>query len=346
MNFSKLILFFFLLQVSCQSSQNKNTKEQIQKNDSSNFILSFGSCNNQVLPNNLWKAIEKHNPTVWIWGGDVIYSDTNDMKYLQKNYDVQLANEDYKHFSSEVDILGTWDDHDYGLNDGGEEYEFKKESQQLFLNFLKVKKEDPRRLKEGVYFSKNYIINEHSIKVIILDTRYFRTKLTAATDTSKRYKPSNNPGNTMLGEKQWEWLSNELKTSTATFNVIMSSIQFLSNEHGFECWGTMPTEIKKLEELLLTSKAKNTIILSGDRHISEFSKKDINGLDYPLIDFTSSGLTHSYTNFTEEPNAYRIGNVVSIKSFGLLKFNFLKMEVLMEIRGEENKLLESLIQKY
>ena len=33
-------------------------------------------------------------------------------------------------------IIGTWDDHDYGLNDAGKEYDGKDFSQQLMLDFL------------------------------------------------------------------------------------------------------------------------------------------------------------------------------------------------------------------
>ena len=69
-------------------------------------------------------------------------------------------------------------------------------------------------------------------------------------------------------------------------------------------------------------------------------------LNYPLIDFTSSGLTHSYSNFSEEANQFRVGNVVAKKSFGILKFDFENSTVQMEIRGENNKLYETLTQKY
>jgi len=74
--------------------------------------------------------------------------------------------------------------------------------------------------------------------------------------------------------------------------------------------------------------------------------KNIFVLSYPLIDFTSSGMTHSYTSFKSEPNKFRIGNVVSDKSFGLLKFNFNKKEVQLEMRGDNNTLFESYTQIY
>ena len=99
-------------------------------------------------------------------------------------------------------------------------------------------------------------------------------------------------------------------------------------------------------DVIKWTKAKNTIILSGDRHLSEFSKKENDNLAYPLIDFTSSGLTHSYRNFKNEFNPFRIGGVVSEKSFGFLKFDFKNNTVTMQMRGENNILQQELIQSY
>jgi alkaline phosphatase D len=336
MNYFKSLLLLFIVCTACTS----------KKKYESPFVIAFGSCNNQVLENKLWTSIEENNPSVWIWGGDIIYSDTEDMTYLAKNYERQKYDSTYANFIKKVDLLATWDDHDYGLNDGGAEYPHKKESQQLFLDFLDVEKNDARRKQEGIYYSKDYLVDSESVKIIVLDTRYFRTALTADTISTKRYQPTLDVNATMLGTSQWQWLENELKNSTASYHIIMSSIQFLSAEHGFESWGNMPYEVQKLEALLKTTQAKNTIILSGDRHISEISKKNIEGLNYPLIDFTSSGMTHSYANFTSEPNKYRIVDVVSEKSFGILKIDLKKQEVLMEIRGEDNLLLQTYTQKY
>ena len=141
-------------------------------------------------------------------------------------------------------------------------------------------------------------------------------------------------------------IENELRNSKASFNIVVSSIQFLSAEHGYESWGNMTKEVEKFETLLKNTQAKNVIILSGDRHISEISKKNIDGLSYPLVDFTSSGMTHSYSNFESEPNKYRIVDVVSDKSFGILKFDLDLNTVQMEIRGENNMLFRTLSQNY
>ncbi len=342
----KYIFFLFLILISCKTNTKQHDKTLSYQVDSDDFVIAFGSCNNQVLPNVLWNEILKNKPDVWIWGGDVIYTTAEDIAVMQKDYQKQKRNPEYADFIKNVEVIGTWDDHDYGLNDGGKENSKKAEAQTLFLDFIDTDKTDKKRAQEGVYFAKDYAIDNKIIKIIILDTRYFRTALTPDDLSRKRYKPNAYGEGSMLGKVQWEWLANELQNSKASFNIIVSSIQFLSSEHGYESWGNMPHERDKLVNLIKSTKAKNTIILSGDRHLSEFSKKEENGLAYPLIDFTSSGLTHSYSNFQGEPNKFRVGKVVSEKSFGILKFNFLKNKVTLQMRGENNVLQQELIHQY
>lgn len=347
MKLLKLLPLFLLFFSACKKNtpvNNSDTKSDVFISD---FTIAFGSCNNQNEDNHFWKEILKSNPHVWLWGGDIVYSDTYDMDVLKDNYTIQKNDSVYADFASRVEIMGTWDDHDYGINDGGTEYPKKAASQQLFLDFLDVSENSVRRTREGVYHSKNFVVGENLVKIIVLDTRYFRTALTNNDDgTYKRYKPNNYGEGTMLGVSQWNWLESELKNSTANFNVILSSIQVLSGEHGWETWGNMPHEIDKLLELLKTSEAKNTILLSGDRHISDFSKKEVDGLEYPLIDFTSSGLTHSATMNKGEDNKYRVGNLVNQQSFGILKFSFDTNKVIFEMRGDKNELQQEITEQY
>ena len=179
------VLFILLCCLSC-------------KTENEEFIISFGSCNKQYVENILWNEIAKNNPKVWIWGGDNVYSDTDSMPKLKADYEMQWRQKGYKELVNSVDVLATWDDHDYGLNDGGVEFYKKKESQQEFLDFLKVPKDDIRRNQEGVYHSKTYKTNQGSIKVIVLDTRYFRTGLTVSADKNKRYQPNKYGEGTVL----------------------------------------------------------------------------------------------------------------------------------------------------
>lgn len=303
----------------------------IQAQDAPSFTVAFGSCNRTELPNNLWDDIYNSQPNLFIWGGDNVYADTDNMKKLAAFYKELKEQPGYAKIHSEIPIIGTWDDHDYGMNDGGVHFNAKVESQSVFLDFMGVAKDSPRRKQAGVYWAHHYKTVDLYIKVLVLDTRYFRSDLTPDNETSKRNKPNPYGQGTMLGNAQWEWLENELQDAAPDLTLLVSSVQFLSNEHGFECWGNFPHEVDKLEQMLVNSVSQNVVILSGDRHISEISKKQIPGLSYPLIDFTSSGLTHAYTKFKGEPNPYRTTKVVAEESFGLLEFYASERKLVMKM---------------
>lgn len=339
---NKLLFCSILLFFSCQ-----NTKKSVEsKPISASLTIAFGSCNNQKLENFLWKEIVKHQPSAWIWGGDNTYSNTDNMDTLRRDYQVVLNHFDYQKLRKTAKILGTWDDHDYGMNDGGVSFRAKKESQQVFLDFMGVAQNDKRRQQEGIYHAETIETKGGSVKIISLDTRYFRTDLTKNPNVKKRYLPNKYGEGTMLGATQWAWLERELTDSKADFNLIMSSVQVLSGEHGFETWGNMPHEIDKLTKIIQASRAKGVLILSGDRHISEFSKTTIDGVPYPIIDFTNSGLTHAYEKHTYESNRYRVGELVPKISYGLLQFDFKNKDILMQIRGKNDSLFGELKQHY
>jgi len=312
----------------------------------SKFTIAFGSCNKTQIKNMLWEPIVAENPNLWIWGGDNIYADTSNMIKLEKLYQRQDEVKAYQYLKSSIPVIGTWDDHDYGINDGGVEFAAKKESQQLFLDFLDVSEDDPIRFQEGIYDVHDYKIGTKEVRVIVLDTRYFRSALTKAENGSKRFQPNTYGKGTLLGEKQWYWLEEQLKQSKADFNIVVSSIQLLSKEHGFETWGNFPHEVDRFKKVVRTSAAKGVIVISGDRHISEFSKTRIEGMSYPLIDFTSSGLTHAYTNFSGEANTYRIGEVIATESFGLIELNLKTRKVIFKMIGKEGEVLQELWQVY
>ncbi|MBT8211278.1 MAG: alkaline phosphatase family protein [Eudoraea sp.] len=333
------------LLLSCKPIANQ-TDQTDQKVSEQILNIAFGSCNKHDLENHLWDDILSLKPDLWIWGGDNIYADTDDMSVMRRMYQAQDSVPGYRKLLLNVPILGTWDDHDYGLNDGGVEFTAKAKSQQLFLDFLKVPENDVRRTRQGIYKAHDYKLDGGSVKILVLDTRYFRSPLIKDTLTNKRYTPDLSGEATVLGDEQWNWLEEQLKTSRADFNLIVSSIQFLSNEHGFECWGNFPAEVSRMEAMIAASGARGVIILSGDRHISEFSSKNIPGLPYPLLDFTSSGLTHAYTKFKGEPNRFRQGEVVATESFGWVSLNLKTREVILQIRGDQGAVLGELQQNY
>ena len=41
--------------------------------------IAFGSCNKQDMDQSFWPIIAAQNPDLWVWLGDNIYADTEDM---------------------------------------------------------------------------------------------------------------------------------------------------------------------------------------------------------------------------------------------------------------------------
>jgi len=298
--------------------------------------LTFGSCNNQDKDQSMWKAILSNSPDLWVWLGDNIYADTDNMELMNTMYQKVLGEPDYIKLRQQASIVGIWDDHDYGQNDGDKNYQKKEQSKDLMLKFLDVPANNSVWKREGGY--QSYMIGPvgRQIKVILLDGRYFRDELVPNPSKTPRYF-INETGD-MLGEAQWKWLEDELRNSTAQVNIIGCGIQYIHEEHAFEKWANFPAARKRFFELLVKVKPAKTILISGDRHISEVSKIDLPGLGYPLYDFTSSGLTHSYSGPNTESNRYRVSPLVNQRSFGVMRVDWStpSPKITMEARGLDN----------
>lgn len=280
--------------------------------------IAFGSCSDQKRPQPLWDDIVAQKPDVWIWLGDNIYGDSESMDTLRAKYARQKANPVYQQLRQSTSVIGVWDDHDYGVNDGGKEYPRRKESQQVMLDFLDVPANSSLRTQEGAYSAHTYGPKGKRVKVILLDGRYFRDPL---KKNGKDNVPD--PAGDMLGEAQWRWLEKELTNSDADVHLIGSGVQVLPEEHVYEKWANFPTARQRFLDLLAKTKPKGTILLSGDRHMAEVSKVTVPGLGYDLFDITSSGLTH-VSKAHEEQNKYRVGKMVAELNYGLITIDWAK----------------------
>jgi alkaline phosphatase D len=298
--------------------------------------IAFGSCNRVTMSQSMWDHVAVNNPNLWIWLGDIIYADTADMKALAAHYRRLKTNPEYKKLRDKTQIIGIYDDHDYGYNDACKYYPMKRSAKKCLMDFLDIPLNSPVRKRDGAYQSYTFGKVGQKIKVIIMDLRWFRDSLVPDPSKEKRYNPSLD--GEMLGETQWAWLEEELRNNTANLTILCSSIQVLSDEHGYEKWGNFPNERKRLLKLIGATKPKNLLILSGDRHMAEISKIQLEGLTYPLYDFTSSGMTH-IRSAGPETNKFRVGEMIFKKNFGLLRIRWEgeKPVVTMEVRGQQNE---------
>jgi len=320
-----------------------------QKNE---IIVAFGSCDDETRPQELWNDIVKQKPVLWIWGGDNIYADSGDTLELKARYSKLKSDSGYQQLLKTCPVTGTWDDHDYGMNDGGKYWPHKDDCKRMELWFLGFPKNDPVWSHPGIYNSMTIGKGKEKIKIINLDTRYFRDTVYKVYykplgTEKKEYKYELNLTGDVLGETQWQWFEDEVKNSDAAFFIVNSSIQFLSDEHRFEKWGNFPSARKRFLDLLAKLN-KNVLIISGDRHIAEFSKINLSGMTNPVYEFTSSGLTHTWPEKWVENNKYRVGEQIVRKNFGLFKINWHKkyFTVTMQIRGKDDQLFQEEVIKY
>ena len=297
--------------------------------------ITFGSCCQQNRPQPIWETIVAIKPQLFLFIGDTIYGDSADMTVLKAKYDKLDTQPGFKKLRSSCTVMGTWDDHDYGRNDSGAEFPAKAESQKLFLDFFNEPADSPRRKREGVYDARLFGPQDKSLQIILLDTRYHRG-------------PIKSPTSTMLGDAQWKWLEEQLKTP-ARIRIIASSIQFAADEHRFESWGNLAHVRAKLIKLLKDCKTAGVMFISGDRHLGELTKLESadSGLNYPLYDLTSSALNQRCGLSDEQtPNRRRLGNYTVEPNFGVISINWAQEDpaITLELRDIQGaaKLTEKL----
>ena len=300
--------------------------------------IAFGSCAKQDLPQPIWDAVVATEPQLFLFLGDNIYADTQDMKLMREKYRLLGEQPGYQKLKAVCPVLATWDDHDYGVDDSGADFAMKRQAQEAFLNFFEVPRDDGRRKREGVYCARVYGPQGKRVQVILLDTRYFRSPLKKGLEPGERgegvrgkYLPSDDPAATVLGERQWRWLEEQLKVP-AELRLIASSVQVVAEDHGWEKWANFPHERQRLFRLIRDTGANGVILLSGDRHLAEMARlpaDDPAGVGYPLYDVTSSSLnspsnnqTKSGARFVNEINSRRVGLVYFEVNFGTIHIDW------------------------
>jgi alkaline phosphatase D len=291
--------------------------------------IALGSCAKQDRPMPIWSAVSGFKPDVLLLLGDNVYGDTEDMAVLRGKYDLLAADRGFGAIRNTVPIVAVWDDHDYGVNDGGCEYPMRKEAQQVFLDFFGIPADAAVRKREGIY--RQVVVGPpgRRVQFICLDTRFHRSPLEALPKAERvrgrgPYVPSDDPEATMLGAEQWTWLAKALR-QPAELRIVLSSIQVASTEHGWEHWGNFPAERARFLKTLRESEATGVIIVSGDRHSAEISMIPVgdDALAYPLFDVTASSLNQpKRVDDDDEPNRHRLGERFHGANFGSIEIDW------------------------
>ena len=327
----KIIHFLFLFVLSVNSYSNQEI-----------LTLGFGSCLHQDRSMAILKTIEKKELDLFMFIGDNVYGDQEDgeLDKLIRTYKQQYNN--LENFLKNVSTEFIWDDHDFGINDGGSNYRYKDRAKELFLETWKIPSNDPRRFRDGLYFDKMIKKNGLKVHLIFLDNRSFKSEWKLTDEFNKegkeRYVKDFDPQKTLLGKKQWQWLKDKLNEDS-DIKIILSSLQILSLGHGWESWDKLPLERERLFNLIDESDVSNLFILSGDRHRGGFYRFKTNH-NNDIYEFTSSSLNLPIPFNTEEKGPLRIGSTYRKANFGVVRI--FEDKVVMELTSNKGKVVNSL----
>ena len=306
--------------------------------------IAFGSCAHQQKPQPIWDAVLAYRPELFVFTGDNVYGDVTSaaMTELREAYAAAGKVAGIAALRAQVPVLATWDDHDYGQNDGGADFAHQQQAKQLFLDFWGIEADDPRASRPGVYHAEIFGPPGQRVQIILSDTRSFRSALRPTDERhalgKEAYLPDPDPGKTMLGEAQWAWLAEQLRRP-AELRLLVSSVQVLAEQHGFERWGNLPLERQKFLDLLAETGAEGVILLSGDRHIGALYRlsKDV---PYPLYEITSSGLNMAYAH-NKDIGPLRLGEVYGQDNFGTIEVDWQAGEVTLAVRATGGEIVRS-----
>lgn len=149
-------------------------------------------------------------------------------------------------------MIGIWDDHDYGTNNGDGTFKYKDQVRDIFLDYIEEPLNTERRKEKHTGIFQDYIIQKNDIKVhvILPDLRYNYNKTS----------------NERFGEYQRQFLRDCFKKhKDSNLTVLVGSVQIIPDRVSFV--EELNWENKEfLFELVKENQRSRVIFLSGDIH--------------------------------------------------------------------------------
>ena len=102
--------------------------------------IALGSPLDQAKAQPIWKAVLQQRPQLFIMMGDNVYGDgpSAPLRELRQAYAVQARQPEQAEVRASIPFLRIWDDHDYGLNDGGASFAHKAKAAERVPRVLAI----------------------------------------------------------------------------------------------------------------------------------------------------------------------------------------------------------------
>ncbi len=236
--------------------------------------VCFVSCVD-IEENPLWKGVLNVSPDLLCLMGDTPYIDSSDLAVIRQRHREFLNIAGLDQLIKHTSTVGTWDDHDFGRNNGNGRNMAKGKlaTRQGFIEYRSHQRYGNGN--EGVYHS----VDLGMVEVILLDPRYFSQTGPSPVDRNQT---------TCFGEEQWEWMKQKLKVSEAPFKVLSFGAIWQDKKNKetddmFTYW----YERDALFDFVKKEGISGVVLLGGDIHVSRHLMHPLRA-GYDLHDFIIS----------------------------------------------------------
>ncbi len=241
------------------------------------FRLGLTSCMKIEKPQQSWPLFLKQNPMLHLTLGDTVYADSTDPSVQWRHH---LRYRQSPEFASVIRAMPTyamWDDHDFGPNNSDGTAKGKEHS----LDSWKRVWGNPDSGTADVP-GAFYQFAWGDVEFFVVDGRYHRSPDKANDDAQK----------TMLGEAQFQWLFDGLRSSQAKFKLVASGSPLHHSLH--DGWRVYTHARHQFFDAIGKYKIPGVVYLSGSLHQSlVWEHHESDRVGYPMVEVISSGIANS-----------------------------------------------------
>ena len=267
----------------------------------------------------IFETMAASDADLMVWLGDNIYLrevDFGSYAGFGHRYGHMRATSELQALLKSQPNVAIWDDHDFGPNDCDGYFVHKDWSQRAFEAFWANPSYGLPGAEGGITTQFRFM----DVEFFLLDNRYDRVNHGNATQTSQ-----------ILGEAQIDWLMGAMSNSRAPFKLVAVGGQLLSDAAIYENHAQFPVERDEILRRLNEEDIRGVIFLSGDRHNGELTRLQLPNGNW-VYDLTSSPLTSSSYDHTDEPNTLRVeGTMIGRRHFAELNFSGPRKDRVLEV---------------
>jgi alkaline phosphatase D len=287
------------------SAQSGSLKTPSDSN-SGKLRIVLGSCA-PSLDHEVLHTIVDLKPDVAFLMGDTPYIDHPELAVMRHSHRQFLGIDAFRKAFGSIPFAGTWDDHDFGLNDSDGRFQSRPASRQAFSEYRPQFSYGDG--KEGIYSS----LRLGPLEIFLLDCRYFSFTGPSPIDPKEK---------TLLGAAQWDWLKKGLKASTASFKILACGMIWDDKKSSEkDHWASYPAERRELFEFIRREKISGISLFGGDIHVSRLLGYGKDEVGYSLYQFISSPLHHGVIPGLNVPHPALLWSALQKHSFLLIEID-------------------------